>query len=392
MPLADRPYKLLIVDDEPDSVELFSQRMRRDVDAGRYELLFATTGADALDRLRTVPDVDLVITDISMPEMDGLSLLEQIPLVQPDLRSVIVSAYGDMHNIRTAMNRGAFDFVTKPVDFQDLRLTIERTLCHLQEWRDALASRDQLVVLQRDLDIASRMQRAILPVDFPDHPAYAVHATMTPARTVAGDFYDVVPLSDGRLALVIADVSGKGVPAALLMMSSRTLLRGALIGIDDPGTVLSTVNSVLREHNSMFMFVTAFLGILDPGTLRLVYANAGHVPPLLALTDGSVDELPVDSGVALGLMDDRIYPNAVIELRPGDMLFAYTDGVTEAVCPDGCQFGEDRLHALLAARHGAHPVDVIQMVIDALQDHAAGSPQFDDVTCLALSIMARTGG
>ena len=130
-----QPYKILVVDDEPDLQPLMLQRMRRNIRSGRYTFVFAQNGVEALERLRQEDDVDMVLSDINMPQMDGLTLLEQIPKVDPNIRSVIISAYGDMENIRTAMNRGAFDFVTKPVDFKDLRITIDRTLRHLEEWR-----------------------------------------------------------------------------------------------------------------------------------------------------------------------------------------------------------------------------------------------------------------
>ena len=160
-------YKILVVDDEPDLERLMLQRMRRDIRAGLYRFVFAQNGLEALDRLKEQPDIDLVLSDINMPKMDGLTLIEQIPKVQPDIRSVIISAYGDMKNIRTAMNRGAFDFVTKPIDFDDLKLTISRTLQHLVEWREALESRDKLVALQNELGVASKIQQSILPTRFP---------------------------------------------------------------------------------------------------------------------------------------------------------------------------------------------------------------------------------
>ena len=162
--MTDRPYKILVVDDEEDIQPLFLQRMRRDIRAGRYEFVFAGTGVEALERLNADPTIDMVVTDINMPEMDGLTLLDQIPSVDPNIRSIIISAYGDMKNIRTAMNRGAFDFVTKPLDFADLQVTIDRTLRHMVEWRDVLSSRDKLVALQNELDIANQMQQS--------HPAY----------------------------------------------------------------------------------------------------------------------------------------------------------------------------------------------------------------------------
>ena len=139
--MTQTPYKILVVDDEPDLEHLMRQRLRRDVRSGQYTLFFAQNGVEALERLSEIPDIDMVLSDINMPRMDGLTLLAQIPNIAPDIRAVVVSAYGDMKNIRTAMNRGAFDFITKPIDFQDLRVTIERTLKNMEEWREALESR-----------------------------------------------------------------------------------------------------------------------------------------------------------------------------------------------------------------------------------------------------------
>ncbi len=138
-------YKILVVDDEPDLEGLVLQRMRREIRSGRYSFVFARNGVEALERLNEDDGIDIVITDINMPEMDGLTLLEQIPAFDPKLRCVIVSAYGDMKNIRTAMNRGAFDFLNKPLDFEDLRLTIERSLEHLKSVREAFEARDKML-------------------------------------------------------------------------------------------------------------------------------------------------------------------------------------------------------------------------------------------------------
>ena len=138
-------YTILVVDDEPDLEGLVLQRMRREIRSGRYSFVFARNGVEALERLEDDDKIDIVITDINMPEMDGLTLLEQIPAYDPKLRCVIVSAYGDMKNIRTAMNRGAFDFLNKPIDFEDLRLTIERSLEHLKSIREAFEARDRML-------------------------------------------------------------------------------------------------------------------------------------------------------------------------------------------------------------------------------------------------------
>ena len=176
--MSQQPCKILVVDDEVDLEPLMLQRMRRAIRAGRYEFVFAHNGVEALERLSQNDDIDMVLSDINMPQMDGLTLLQQIPKVDPNIRCVIISAYDDMKNIRTAMNRGAFDFVTKPLDFKDLEVTIERTIRHLVEWRDALDSRDKLVALQNELDVASRIQQSILPTKFPRCPDYQVFGSM----------------------------------------------------------------------------------------------------------------------------------------------------------------------------------------------------------------------
>ena len=323
-------HKILVVDDEPDLEPLVLQRMRRAIRRGVYEFVFARNGVEALKKLDEEDDIDMVLSDINMPEMDGLTLLEQIPTVNPDIRAVIISAYGDMQNIRTAMNRGAFDFVTKPLDFDDLRITVDRTLQHVEEWREALKSRDRLVTLQNELDVASKMQQSILPTSFPSGSNYKVFGTMEPARNVGGDFYDVVRLQDDQIGLAIADVSGKGVPAALFMMSSRTLLKGAAIAFHEPGEVLSEVNNLLQEDDTAGMFVTMLYATYSPSTGVFAYASGGHDPPLVIHADGSSTLLPLTGGIALGVVPGIEYRQESYTLAPGDTVILYTDGVTEA--------------------------------------------------------------
>ena len=376
--------KILVVDDEPDLEHLVRQRMRREIRLGKYTFVFAHNGVEALELLSEEQDIDMVLSDINMPRMDGLTLLEQIPKVDPNIRSVIVSAYGDMKNIRTAMNRGAFDFITKPIDFEDMRVTIQRTLHHLELWREALAARDKLVALQNELSVANKMQQSILPTNFPKGPGFEIFGSMKPAREVGGDFFDVLPLDNGRIGLVVADVSDKGVPAALFMMASRTLLKGAAIGHAEPGEVLSEVNQLLQEDNDAAMFVTVFYAIFDPASGELSYANGGHNPPLVAHADGSTTLLPPTGGVALGVVPDVAYQESSVPLRPGDRVVFYTDGVTEAENDRGEQFGLEGLCAVFAARPPEDVRTTNAAVFDAVDAFVGQAPQFDDVTCLTL--------
>ena len=379
-----QPYRILVVDDEPDLEPLILQRMRRKIRSGSYSFEFARNGVEALEVLNEHSDIDMVVSDINMPQMDGLTLLEQIPKVDPDIRSIIISAYGDMKNIRTAMNRGAFDFVTKPLDFEDLQVTIDRTLRHLEEWREALASRDKLVALQNELDLASSTQQSILPKVFPRSTDYQVFGHMEPARNVGGDFYDVIRLEDSQVGLAIADVSDKGVPAALFMMSSRTLLKGAAIGTSDPGEALREVNELLYEENETMMFVTVLYSIYDPETGTLTYSNGGHDAPLLVRSDGTSELLPLTGGVALGVAPDFEFPSQSIQLEAGDTVVLYTDGVTEAMNGEGEQFGVSRMHEVFAANPPENSEQAARAMFDAVRDFVGDTPQSDDITCLVL--------
>ena len=377
------PYKILVVDDEPDLEPLMLQRMRRDIRRGQYEFVFAHDGNEALVRLNEHEDVDMVLSDINMPGMDGLTLLEQIPHVYPEIRAVMVSAYGDMKNIRTAMNRGAFDFVTKPIDFEDLRVTIERTLRHMMEWREALASRDKLVALQNELDVAQKIQQSVLPTEFPISDYYEIDARMQAAREVGGDFYDVLRLENGRIGLSVADVSDKGVPAALFMMSALTLLKGSAIGVGAPGAVLTEVNDLLNEENEAAMFVTLLYAVFDPSNGLLNYANGGHNPPIIVHPDGTSTLLPATGGIALGVAPKFQYEEGTVILDPGDTIVLYTDGVTEAMNAEGEEFSLDRLRDLFTNVPPRNPKETNAAIFEAVRVFAGDTPQSDDITCLA---------
>ena len=380
-----RAYKILVVDDELDVEPLVLQRFRRDIRAGDYQFVFAHNGVEALEVLNTSEErIDMVVSDINMPQMDGLTLLEQIPKVDPNIRSIIVSAYGDMGNIRTAMNRGAFDFVTKPIDFEDLKVTIDRTLRHLEEWRAALSARDNLVALQNELNVAHDMQQSILPTVFPNDPRYHLFATMDPARNVGGDFYDVIRLANDRIGLAIADVSDKGVPAALFMMSSRTLLKGTAIGAEDPGEVLTEVNGLLSEDNDSAMFVTLLYGYYDPVDGTLVYANGGHNSPLVVRADGGVEFLPLTKGIALGVAPVFQYKSDSFKINPGDTIILYTDGVSEAMNEEGEEFGTKRMEGVFEGKPPMSSEEATTRLFEALREFVGETAQSDDITCLTL--------
>lgn len=384
--IKDAKVKILVVDDEVDLEQLMLQQMRREIRRRHYSFEFAHNGAEALERLREEPDFDIVLSDINMPVMDGLTMLEQIPDVNPNIRAVMVSAYGDMENIRTAMNRGAFDFVTKPIDFGDLKVTVERTVENLMLWREALSSRDKLVAVQHELGVAQSMQQNILPQTFPTTENFDIYAHMVAARSVGGDFYDVYDLGNGRLGVVIADVSDKGVPAAMFMMASRTLLKACAFCSVSPSQVLGQVNEMLSENNDAMTFVTLLYGIYDPETRSFTYSNAGHNFPIVVRPGPSVELLESTGGIALGIEGEFPFQEETTTLEPGSMIVLYTDGVSEAEREDGEMFEMERFGQIFKDNSYESAQQATDAVFDAVHDFVGDSPQSDDITCLVLRI------
>ena len=293
------PVKILSVDDEMDLELLLTQYFRRKIRKGEYEFFFAHNGLEALTVLLREKDINIILSDINMPEMDGLTLLTKInEMHNPAMKCIMVSAYGDMGNIRSAMNNGAFDFAaTKPIDLDDLSVTIEKAIEQIEYIKKAQVEHSQLESLKTDLAVAREIQQAILPRIFPPFPENSseidLAALMTPAKDVGGDFYDFFRIDENRIGVVIADVSGKGIPAAIFMAVSRTLIR--TIGLQDfpPGKCLTKSNELLSAESVDSMFVTVFYGIYHIDTGELQYCNGGHNSPFLLHANGLSEMLPM---------------------------------------------------------------------------------------------------
>ncbi len=385
------PLKILVVDDEPDLEALVRQRFRKQIRDREYEFAFAGNGVEALKRIADDADVEIVLTDIRMPEMDGLTLLMKLhELDKPALSSIIVSAYGDMENIRSAMNRGAFDFLTKPINLEDLNITVRKAAGWVESVKRSLAEHDQLLAVRQDLRVATRIQESILPRSFPpfpDRPEIEIHAAMIPAREVGGDFYDFFFIDHRRLGFVIGDVSGKGVPAAIFMAASRTLLKATALQVADPGECLGQVNRLLTAESDAYTFVTAVYGVLDTATGEVRCSSGGHDPPLLVRAAGEVEPMAARGGPVLGMIAGSVYEVAILSLGPGDGLLLSTDGVTEARGSDGEFFGNARLLSSVQRASRLPVKDQIDAVVADVQHFSAHEPQSDDITVLAVRFL-----
>ena len=380
------------MDDELDLELLLTQYFRRKIRKGEYEFFFAHNGLEAMQMLLQHPDIDIVLSDINMPEMDGLTLLKKIKdRNNPALKVVMVSAYGEMSNIRQAMNNGAFDFATKPIDLDDLQRTIDKAQAEIEFVKQSQKEHGQLEDIKADLSLAAEVQLAILPRKFPPFPDIVsdvdIYATMKPAQDVGGDFYDFFRIDDDHLGFVMADVSGKGVPASLFMTMSYTLLRFTGTKSLNPVSTVSDSNDMLSRESFDSMFVTLFYGVYNIRTGEVHYVNAGHNPPYLLKADGKVQMLPNSNNICMGVTEGFPYQESTLTLNKGDILVTFTDGVTEACDPTNNLYGEERLEALLATQSGNTAEQVTSAINDAVNAHANGAEQSDDITVLVIKRM-----
>ena len=268
--------------------------------------------------------------------------------------------------------------------YHEIRFMQERMIDSTNNLARITAEREQV---KTELNMAASIQSSVLPSRFPafpDRPEFDLYASMEPAKDVSGDFYDFFLVDDSHLALVIADVSGKGVPAALFMMSAKNTINFRTRMGGTPGEILSSVNAQLLEDNTMMMFVTVWLGILDLATGRLTCANAGHEYPVLRHKGGAFQIVTDHHDVMMGVIENAEYQEYTLDLEPGSTLFLYTDGLTEANDEQEKQFGTSRILQALNAHPDGTCRELLKNVRDAVTVFTGDAMQFDDLTMLCL--------
>jgi serine phosphatase RsbU (regulator of sigma subunit)/DNA-binding NarL/FixJ family response regulator len=261
---------------------------------------------------------------------------------------------------------------------QSLAAQISSTLHGAQVYARTLAQQR----ITQELAVAGQIQASFLPDALPDLPGWQLAATLQPARETSGDFYDFIALSNGRLGILVADVAGKGLGAALYMALCRTLIRTYAAEYDtQPDLVLSATNRRILMDARAIMFVTAFYGILDPASGTLTYCNAGHNPPYLFSAENREPAQALSrTSIAMGVIEDTTWNQASVQFSPGDVLLLYTDGITEAQDRQGVFFGEGRLLEVAQANLGRSAQGIQDAVIAAVRGFAGDAPQFDDFT------------
>jgi sigma-B regulation protein RsbU (phosphoserine phosphatase) len=377
---------ILIVDDTPANLRLLSQRLVGD---GHYVRPLPDGPLALAAAQAELPD--LILLDIRMPDMDGYEVCKRLKaeVKTRDIPIIFISALDATQDKVKAFAAGGVDYVTKPFQAPEVLARVATHLAlralqkQLQEANETMA---------RELALAGEIQASFLPADLPAIPGWRLSATLQPARQASGDFYDFVPLPNDLWGILVADVSDKGAGAALYMALSCTLLRThAREYPGQPALVLRATNHRILQDCSANEFVTVFYGVLDPVTGMLVYASAGHCPPLhlRKQVDEQVHWL-ARTGVPLGIFGDKAWRQEMVQLDPGDLLVLYTDGITEAHSEPRLLFGEERLLASVRAAldmAGLQPLSpqaIQDAILAEVEDFLGGAPPSDDIALIIL--------
>lgn len=371
---------ILLVDDTPVNLQV----LVRTLQAGGHRILAATSGRAALDIARRARP-DLVLLDVMMPDMDGFEVCRALK-DRPETREAVViflSALGEVSDKVSGLSIGAADYITKPIQAEEVLARVANHLTRQHLERELRRSRDRL---DRELANAADMQRLLLPRSMPAHPQAQFAAFYQTSRHAGGDYYDVIPIDAHRFGVMVADVSGHGAPAAIVMAMIRAVLH-TFPGIpDDPLAVLHHVNRHFRFLWDTAMFATAVYGVLDLERRSWRAVCAGHPLPLLVHEGDRVAQAAAASGMMLLFrdLDEAAVPEQA--LVPGDRLVLYTDGITDRQAPDGALYDRDRLTASLARVGALAPGVIIERLTEDIEAFAGGREAEDDQTLLVIGL------
>jgi serine phosphatase RsbU (regulator of sigma subunit) len=369
--------RVLIVDDAKTNIDILVEVLR-----GEYKLSVALDGAAALRSVEKSPP-DLVLLDIVMPGLDGYEVCRRLRAHEPtrEVPVMFLSSLEDVKNKAQGFELGGNDYLTKPFEVLEIKARV-RSLLKAKAYADAIRE-----AMARDLQIAREIQMGILPADTgaaTNGTGLDVHAIIEPAQQVGGDLYEVLRVSDRRVVVALGDVSGKGIPAALFMAVTVTVLRTLARQIAEPDEILRRLNDELAEQNPRGMFVTLQCLVFDLEHERVSCAGAGH-HQLAVVSPGRPVRLACpSSGRPAGLMLLNPIERETLSLERGDTFVLFSDGVSEAMNAEEDFYGEERLLAALATASGATPAETVMRVLADVRAFTAGAKQSDDITLLAV--------
>jgi sigma-B regulation protein RsbU (phosphoserine phosphatase) len=387
--------RILIADDQQDILDALRLLLK----GHGYATHGVTSPADMLEVLAG-GEFDLLLMDLNYARdttsgQEGLDLLallrenEDLPPV------VVMTGWASVGLAVEAMQRGVADFVEKPWTNTRLLEILEKQIGRGRERRDSRRRaaeesqarkemHEQLRQREQEIAEARAIQQGLLPKEIPQLTGYEIACAWQSALTVGGDYYDILPFGEEGLGLCIADVAGKGLPAAFLMANLQAAVRGLASPAVSPGALCARLNALLCRNTPGDRFITLFYAQLDGASRRLRYASAGHNPPILLRRDASHERL-VEGGGVLGIFPEQSYAMGTVQLEPGDRVVFYTDGVTEANNPAGEEFGEERLLALLREHRGSSAGELQEIILASAAEFCAGH-WHDDATLMILAV------
>ena len=378
---------VVVVDDDITNLKMAGRILSKN----NMRVTALKSGMALLDYIKTNKP-DLILLDIKMPGLDGFETMKRLQeQMNPSEKiPVIFLTADDSQDAEThGLALGAMDFIKKPFIPDVLVLRVRHTIDLVRLQHDLEQENERI---RSELAMASRIQSAMLPGIFPAFPErkeFDIYASMDPVRGVGGDFFDFFFIDRDHLCLLIADVSGKGIPAALFMMASKIILADNAKSGKSPAQILQDTNEAICANNPEEMFVTVWLGILDISTGLLTTANAGHEYPALMHADGQFELFRDRHGLVVGGMPGVKYHEHSLQMYPGSKLFVYTDGVPEATDAENALFGTTRMLEALNAHANESPKQILHGVRQAVNEFVSDMEQFDDLTMMCLEYMPK---
>jgi sigma-B regulation protein RsbU (phosphoserine phosphatase) len=370
---------VLLVDDAPANIQMVNSILK-----DTYKTRIATSGAKALELASQDPAPDLILLDVMMPEMDGYEVCSRLKAVSNtrDIPVIFLTGQTETADETKGFDVGAVDYIHKPFSPAIVKARVHTHLV-LRGIRQQLAG--QLQTIQREMETARQIQLSILPREVPKIRGLDIAARYIPMTSVAGDFYDFIPIDDKRIGILVADVSGHGMPAALISSMLKIALSAQTYCATDPERVLAGLNQALcgkfQEH-----FVTAAYVLIDTEKQTLRYAGAGHPPLILRSNSENTTSDFVENGLFLGFFPEATYTSVELPFKVGDWGVMYTDGIPESTNPSDEQFGIDRFKFFLQNNHELSAdqfVDSFLAELSKWSDSASGREPEDDITLLA---------
>jgi len=384
--------RVLIIDDTPESIRVLMESLRQD-----YAIMVATNGERGLELALGNPPPDLILLDIRMPGMSGYEVCRRLkddPAAR-EIPVIFLSALDRTDDIVKAFRTGGVDYVTKPFHFDEVQARVRTHLRLRSTLKELEAKRVELQTAYDQLDqefrLVGEVQASLLPSPIPQIDGFESASFYRPALLAGGDYFDIFPIGEGRWGIFIADVIGHGPPAAVMTAMIHVMLHLAPQK-GDPDAVLAFLNDLLTVRARQEQFVTAFYGVLHPRDRVLVYACAGHPPPLIRrLAPRSTEWCTGSEGIPLGVSPHGSYGAAAVSFSPGDLFVFYTDGITESERHGEEFYGMERLEGVLQSAGDVTAEEVSRMICESVETFRDGGEQLDDVTVLVLKALAGEG-